>query len=157
MWKCLGVQRLPAPTITILLGRLLADARGRGEDKGTRGNLINVKLCKDSSPPFPTPHSLPLVPQFWTLLLEGSSQKRFLCLQRTCQGASGIWGGIPLFSERLGNRKPKRGQVLCALILESIWLLKHYKLSDMEIKSCPCNKIDTWSPIFLQLSAEGYL
>lgn len=30
-------------------------------------------------PSFPI-HPLPLVPQFWTLLLERSSQKRFLCL-----------------------------------------------------------------------------
>lgn len=94
MWKGLGERRLPAPTIIILLERLLADARGRRGGHGVKGHLSNVQLYKAFSPPCPS-----LVPQFWSWLLErGLSKEVSLPAEKNGEG-HGKWGGTLLLSD----------------------------------------------------------
>lgn len=84
---------------------------GGGEDNGVKENLSNVKLRKASSPLLSPPGS--------SILALVAREKRLLCLRRKMGGGQGEWGDTPLFSERLGKRKPKEeGQAPGSLTLE---------------------------------------
>lgn len=126
-----------------------------GENNGVRRNLSNVKLCKASFPPLlPTP-----VPGSSILALVARkklSKKDSLPVEKKMEGGGqGELGDMLLFSET-GKEKTK-WRTGSWFSVESLSLVKHYKLSEREIKSRPCNKIYAWSSIFLQLSAGVYM
>lgn len=125
-----------------------------GENNGVRRNLSNVKLCKASFPPLlPTP-----VPGSSILALVARkklSKKDSLPVEKKMGGGSRRVGR---YAPVLGDWKEKtKWRTGSWFSVESLSLVKHYKLSEREIKSRPCNKIYAWSSIFLQLSAGVYM
>lgn len=92
-------RKLLAPTIIILLERLLADAREEGRP-WSKGALSSVQLCKASS------LLSPLVPQFWSWLLEREASKQVSLPAEKMGRVTEKWRGTPLL--QTGKEKVKR-------------------------------------------------